>query len=89
MVDENTETMNYSSNNQIADNDTIKSVVEKLDTKIGDNTELNSANYVIKTDNIEKQINSLDATIKTTNDNIGNRLAMDSIDYKFIWWSLV
>lgn len=73
MVDENTETMNYSSNNQIADNDTIKSVVEKLDTKIGANSELNSANYVTKTDNIEKQINSLDTTIKTTNDNIGNR----------------
>ena len=73
MVDENTETMNYTSNNQITDNDTIKSVVEKLDTKIGANSELNSANYVTKTDNIEKQINSLDTTIKTTNDNIGNR----------------
>ena len=73
MIDENTDTMNYSSNNQIADNDTIKTVVEKLDTKIGANTELNSSNYVTKTDNIEKQINTLDSQIKSTNDNIGNR----------------
>lgn len=73
MTDEDTTTINYSSNNQIADNDKIKSALEKLDTKIGANAEITVGTYVTATDNIEAQINDIDVALKTTNDNIGNR----------------
>lgn len=73
MIDEETTTMDYSSNNILTDNSTIKSSLEAFDSKFGNESEIINSHNIVSTESIESNLNDLDVAIGSrtyTNDNL-------------------